>query len=79
MEQGGTGIKRVEKPSTCVCSVGHNNEKAVVGDAIRAKREMWPKILKSSKIPISACLACSSSIELEVTAKPNITAMESEK
>ena len=66
-------------PSTCVCSVGHRNEKAIMGDVIRARHEMKPDTFKSTKIPISACLACSCSTKLKVTAKPEITARESEK
>ena len=57
-------------PSTCVCSVGHRNEKAIMGGVIRARHEIKPDSLKSSKIPISACLACSCSTKLKDTAKP---------
>ena len=66
-------------PSTCVCSVGHRNEKAIMGDVIRARHEIKPDTFKSSKIPISACLACSCSTKIKVTAKPDIAARESEK
>ena len=51
-------------PSTCVCSVGSRNEKASMGDVIRARHEIKPDTLKSSKIPISACLARSCSTKL---------------
>ena len=45
-------------PSTCVCSVGHRNEKAIMGCVIRARYEIKPDTCESSKIPISACLRC---------------------
>ena len=37
-------------PSTCVCSVGHRNEKAIMGDVMRARHERKPDTMKSSKI-----------------------------
>ena len=66
-------------PSTCVCSVGYKKEKAIMGCVIRAKHEIKPDTCKSSKIPISACLACTCSTKLKVTAEPEIAARESEK
>ena len=36
-------------PSTCVCSVGHRNEKAIMGDVIRARHEIKPDILKARR------------------------------
>ena len=48
-------------------------------EVITAKHEIKPDTLKSSKIPISACLACSCSTKFKVTAEPDIVARESEK
>ena len=63
-------------PSTCVCSVGHRNEEAIMGTH---KHEMKPDTMKSSKIPISACHVCACSTKPKVTAKPDVTAKELEK
>ena len=36
-------------PSTCVCSVGHRNEKAIMGDVFRARDEIKPDIFLKAR------------------------------
>ena len=62
-------MSRKGAPSTCVCSVGHRNEKII------------KSVVESTKNPISVCLACSCSTKThrQQHTKPEIAARDLEK